>query len=161
MSMAFVKVGNEWVSVPHGSVTGQGSLPEYFGEIDSLLLIDKLVSRIEEGPGAGKDSSFELEDMMKEEEQEQRQWQFRGFYPVGDHVYEDKVLSLIWPESDPQEQFSAFSSNLRRKIRKAAKNGIAVSEGREELLDDFYEVYSRNCHRMGSPFLARIFTKDC
>ncbi len=164
--LPFVKVGREWVSIPHGSVVGMGSVGEGLEKKEKSRLVRKLVCSIEKEKGKREKSKGLVDlEMLNEwvgnEEQglrqEKEQWQFRGFDPVGEYVYEDKVLGVIYPGTDPEEQFSAFSSNLRRKVRKAAKNGITVIHGREELLDDFYKVYSHNSHRLGSPFFKKDY----
>ena len=53
-------------------------------------------------------------------------------------------------KDDMEEQWMGLSSNLRRKVNKAQENGINVISGNEELLDDFYSVYSKNIARLGS-----------
>ena len=63
----------------------------------------------------------------------------------------DKVSTVLPLQADANQQFQHFSSNLRRKIRKCASNKIIFKTGKSELLADFYEVYSRNMHRLGSP----------
>ncbi|HPT14090.1 MAG TPA: GNAT family N-acetyltransferase [Bacteroidales bacterium] len=66
-----------------------------------------------------------------------------------------KVSSIIRLSPTEQSQFEKFDSNLRRKIRKCNSNGIKVRSGSAELLDDFYRVYSRRMHQLGSPVLAK------
>ncbi len=52
---------------------------------------------------------------------------------------------------------SRFSSNVRRKIAKAEKTGVAVKKGGQELVPDFTKVYNRNIQRIGSPTLGERF----
>jgi hypothetical protein len=67
----------------------------------------------------------------------------------------NKVTTLLRLAVTEQLQLDRFDSNLRRKIRKCASNGVTVSKGKADLLDDFYKVYSRRMHQLGSPVLAK------
>ena len=77
-------------------------------------------------------------------------------------TFSDKATTFLPLEANTDLQFQQFSSNLRRKIRKCASNNIKFISGKSELITDFYEVYSHNMHRLGSPaqplswFLALI-----
>jgi len=68
-----------------------------------------------------------------------------------------KVVSLLDIREDPHVR---FSSNLRRKIRKAAKNGFTVETGGMELLDSFYAVYSRHIRSIGSAALSKRWFRN-
>ncbi|MCF8227633.1 MAG: peptidoglycan bridge formation glycyltransferase FemA/FemB family protein [Bacteroidales bacterium] len=161
--LPFVRVGRQWVSVPHGSVIGLGNLSDQFsvGELDGLMSL--LVEELENNLSKKQKIIIPLQEIrdalpvMAYKNKKDLCWQVRSFIPFTDNVYRDKVMSLIRPAVDPEEQFALFSSNLRRKIRKAEKNGIMVKTGRQELADDFYEVFSKNMHRLGSPFLRKDF----
>ncbi len=89
-----------------------------------------------------------------------RKWQIRSLIQLSEYIYTDKVLSVLPLEEDAEVQFAGFTSNLRRKIRKSIKSGIKIQKGRVELLDDFYKVYFRNTHRLGSPVLAKSFFQN-
>jgi lipid II:glycine glycyltransferase (peptidoglycan interpeptide bridge formation enzyme) len=69
--------------------------------------------------------------------------------------YTNKVTTLLPLQAEGTKQFSLLDSNVRRKIRKCERNGITVKMGNVELLPDFYEIYSRNMHRLGSPALPK------
>lgn len=59
------------------------------------------------------------------------------------------LLSL--PASSEQLRIS-FKSKLRSQINKAEKNGLQYELGRSfEYVNDFYQVFSQNMHRLGSP----------
>ncbi|MFZ4546901.1 MAG: GNAT family N-acetyltransferase [Bacteroidales bacterium] len=81
---------------------------------------------------------------------------------ISEFTFTDKATTLIQLQSNPNLESQPFSSNLRRKIRKCASNKIKFKTGKSELIADFYGVYSRNMHRLGSPaqpikwFLALI-----
>ena len=81
--------------------------------------------------------------------------EWRLFEKASEFVYADKVISLLPLVTNADKQFSMLNVNLRRKIRKSDLNGIVIKPGKSELLHDFYEIYSRNMHRLGSPALPR------
>ena len=59
------------------------------------------------------------------------------------------------PESD-ETLFSGFKAKLRSQIRKAAKNGLRFESGRDASgIDAFYDVFSHNMKRLGSPVHSR------
>jgi FemAB-related protein (PEP-CTERM system-associated) len=65
----------------------------------------------------------------------------------------DRKVSMLreLPESS-EELFSQFKSKLRSQIRKAEKNGLSFDDTNDEKsVDDFFDVYSRNMHMLGSP----------
>lgn len=74
---------------------------------------------------------------------------------ASEFCFTDKISTILSLGNDVTKQFSLLDSNVRRKIRKCRLNGITVKMGKIELLDDFYEIYSRNMHRLGSPALPK------
>ena len=62
----------------------------------------------------------------------------------------ENIIQKIAIGSSREEIMQGFSSNLRRKIRKARKNGIHI-EFNNNLLSPFYKVYRKNMHRLGTP----------
>lgn len=74
---------------------------------------------------------------------------------ASDFVFTDKLTTLLPLLPDSEDQFNLLDSNVKRKIRKCERNGINVKIGKTELLPDFYEIYSRNMHRLGSPALPK------
>jgi hypothetical protein len=50
-----------------------------------------------------------------------------------------------------------LDAKVRNQVRKAEKSGVSVVWGREERLDDFYEVFCVNMRDLGSPTHARGF----
>ena len=69
----------------------------------------------------------------------------------------NKSIQFISLKSTFEEQSKLFNSNLRRKISKAAKNGIIVKKGGANLIPDFTKVYNRNIQSIGSPTLGKTF----
>jgi len=81
--------------------------------------------------------------------------EWRLFEKASEFIFTDKVTTLLQLMPRSEGQFQQFDSNVKRKIRKCERNGITVKTGKTELLRDFYEIYSRNMHRLGSPALPR------
>jgi serine/alanine adding enzyme len=58
------------------------------------------------------------------------------------------------------ELWTSFSPKVRNQVRKAEKEGVTIAWGREELLRDFYTVFSRNMRDLGTPvFSRRLFAE--
>ena len=68
-----------------------------------------------------------------------------------------KAALVIPLNIDPDMQWSALSSRLRGKIRKAEKFGATFSVGAAEGLDDFYRVFGLNMRDLGTPVYSRDF----
>ncbi len=68
-----------------------------------------------------------------------------------------KVASWLQLAPSFDLQWHGFSSNLRRKINKASRNGFVVEQGGMELLDAFYHVYARHLAKLGSAALTKRF----
>lgn len=63
-----------------------------------------------------------------------------------------KVRMLLDLPSSSDELLASFKSKLRSQIKKAEKNGLVYTVGRDvKLLEDFYQVYTRNMRDLGSP----------
>ena len=67
-----------------------------------------------------------------------------------------KVVTEISTDSGANAVFARLHQNVRNKIRKAEKNGVAVQQG-AEYLPEFYAIYSRNLRDLGTPVLALRF----
>ena len=83
-------------------------------------------------------------------------WQIRYISPLSPYYRKDKILSYI-ELTDEKGLWKHLPQNLRRKIRKSYKNDLITKQGSTELIHDFYDVYSRNMHRLGSPALPKDF----
>jgi len=70
-----------------------------------------------------------------------------------DSQFEGKKVSMLLPlASTSEELLSGFKSKLRSQIRKAEKNGLTYKLGiSQSFIDEFYQVFSENMHRLGSP----------
>ena len=63
-------------------------------------------------------------------------------------------LRLSLP-GDAEALLAGFKSKLRSQVKKALSNGQTVDWGNEELLGDFYAVFSRNMRDLGTPVFPR------
>jgi serine/alanine adding enzyme len=66
-----------------------------------------------------------------------------------------KVHMRLALPSTAAELMAGFKSKLRSQVKKAMGNGQSVWWGGEELLDDFYAVFSRNMRDLGTPVFPR------
>jgi serine/alanine adding enzyme len=55
----------------------------------------------------------------------------------------------------PDEIWKSFTPKVRNQVRKAEKSDIVAQDGRLELLDDFYRVYTARMHQLGTPAYPR------
>ncbi|MCP4116259.1 MAG: GNAT family N-acetyltransferase [Desulfobacteraceae bacterium] len=76
---------------------------------------------------------------------------------LGMKVATHKVGLKLLLEPSPQRMMKRFRSKLRSQINKAVKNGLRARIGKAELIDPFYEVFSRNMRDLGSPVHSRRF----
>jgi FemAB-related protein (PEP-CTERM system-associated) len=59
---------------------------------------------------------------------------------------------------DLESNMNAIPRKSRRMIRVGEKAGLSYKFGREELLPEFYEIFARSYHRLGSPvFSIKLF----
>ena len=63
----------------------------------------------------------------------------------------NKVEEQQWKELDPK---------VRNQVRKAEKNGLKAVVGQLDLLDGFYEVFSRNMRDLGTPVYSKKFFQN-
>lgn len=85
---------------------------------------------------------------------------------------QDAPLALDWPcktakvamrldlPADPEALWSAFPAKLRSQIKRPQREGMTARTGGEELLDDFYAVFSRNMRDLGTPVYAKAFFRN-
>lgn len=59
-----------------------------------------------------------------------------------------------------EDLMMAFPPKLRSQVRRGEKEGMYTRMGGLELLDDFYEVFSRNMRDLGTPVYGKYFFKE-
>lgn len=72
-------------------------------------------------------------------------------------VRTDKVAMELSLPDDEDTLGKSLGSKLRSQIRRPTKAGAVAESGHEELLDDFYAVFSKNMRDLGTPVYARAF----
>lgn len=85
--------------------------------------------------------------------------EIRSFTKSSRFYASNKISSFIYLKGT-EEIFSDFKSNHRRKIKKSYKNGLYTVKGGLELLEFYYQIYSKNMHRLGSPPLPYMFYEN-
>jgi FemAB-related protein (PEP-CTERM system-associated) len=63
----------------------------------------------------------------------------------------NKVRMLLDLPDSSEELMKSFKAKLRSQIKKPIKEGLQTRIGGEELIDDFYRVFSINMRDLGSP----------
>jgi len=72
----------------------------------------------------------------------------------------EKVVMVLPLPVDPDSLLASFGSKLRSQIRRAQRETPATRFGGEELLDDFYSVFSRNMRDLGTPVYSKKFFRN-
>lgn len=61
------------------------------------------------------------------------------------------------PAGDVDAYWKGLDAKVRNQVRKAEKSGVTVRWGREDRLDEFYDVFCVNMRDLGSPTHAKAF----
>ena len=86
-----------------------------------------------------------------------KRWEIRSLHQLSPYFLNNKVLSWLTLEATENAQLYTFSSNLRRKINKSQSNGFKIGCGNSKYTTDFYSIYQKSMHRLGSPTLSLRF----
>lgn len=70
---------------------------------------------------------------------------------------EHKVTMCLGLRKNVEEQWVGLNGKVRNEIRKAQSTGLTVRHGKEELLDEFYKIFSRNMRDLGTPVTGKNF----
>lgn len=76
---------------------------------------------------------------------------------ISKYYYDKKVSCYLNLKYEIENEWKGLTSKLRSQVNKGYKNGIIVKINGEEYLDEFYDIYSTNMHRLGSPVLSKAF----
>jgi FemAB-related protein (PEP-CTERM system-associated) len=71
-----------------------------------------------------------------------------------------KVGMALRLKNTVDEQWSALDRKVRNQVRKAEKSGLSTSSGGAELVEPFYDVFSRNMRDLGTPVFPRRLFDD-
>ena len=125
----FAMVGRRLVSMPHFSYAG------FLAEPIHLLAVQTSLRGFLSAMGAP--------------------YLFRGDLIDAPFHYDGKCSYLLTLPNAPDALLKSFKSKLRSQIKKAKNNGIVIQTGGLELCESFFDIYSHNMHRLGSPCLPR------
>lgn len=90
-----------------------------------------------------------------------RYLEIRNQESFGDLPVKDLYVTFKKPiDPDPEKNLAAIPRNQRRSIRQAQKFGLTYKVGGEELLRDFFEVYSHSVRNLGSPVFPLALFKN-
>ena len=95
--------------------------------------------------------------------------ELRQIYPIYEIVKNDflsrlkpicnRVSMVIKLPDSPEELMASFKSKLRSQIKRPLKEGMYAVVGGEELVEDFYSVFSINMRDLGSPVHSKKMIK--
>lgn len=115
---------------------------------DTPEIAAKLISHVHEMAIQSKASVCEIRDYRREQVMDDAS-DLAVDSPSNAH---QKVSMLLPLPDDKEALFSSFKSKLRSQVRKAEKNGLTSELGNTPaLVDEFYEVFAQNMHKLGSP----------
>lgn len=72
----------------------------------------------------------------------------------------DKVTMLLDLPHDPDELWKIIGAKRRSQIKRPVREGVEFCYGGEELLNDFYHVFSINMRDLGTPVYSKKFFKE-
>ncbi|MBW8886676.1 MAG: GNAT family N-acetyltransferase [Fibrobacteres bacterium] len=78
-------------------------------------------------------------------------------YPIKTGTRKGQGGAKPAPDHGANAYWKSLDAKVRNQVRKAEKSGVTVSWGREEHLDEFYEVFCVNMRDLGSPTHAKGF----
>lgn len=73
---------------------------------------------------------------------------------------QDKVGAVMPIEKDSEKRLSQLDKKTRNLVRKSLTSGMTAEFGGAALLDEFYAVYRRNMHDLGSPAYSSDFFSE-
>ncbi|MCI0505899.1 MAG: FemAB family PEP-CTERM system-associated protein [Gammaproteobacteria bacterium] len=91
-----------------------------------------------------------------------RHIEFRDIKPrdIKESVRTDKV-AMILPLPDNQEVlWKKLGAKRRSQINRPLREDVNAKNGREELLNDFYQVFSHNMRDLGTPVYSKLFFSE-
>ncbi len=128
--LPLVKIGNKLVSMPHFSYGGP------------------LISSKE-------DLDIKIEEIFHGQ-----RFEIRSFSKLSKNYTDEKISFVVELDKTIDEHLRSFPSKFRNKILKPVKMGYTVTQGKQDLLDDFYLLYSTRMLEKGSPPLGKKFFQN-
>jgi len=83
--------------------------------------------------------------------------EFRNLQPLPYDLVlqEDKVCMFLPLVSDPDEMWRCLKPEIRNRVRKAEKSGLIAISGGQELLGEFYQLWTIRMHQLGTPCYSK------
>jgi FemAB-related protein (PEP-CTERM system-associated) len=72
----------------------------------------------------------------------------------------DKITMLLDLPDDPEELWQNLGSKIRAQVKRPIREGVEFLTGGQELLDEFYYVFSINMRDLGTPVYSRQFFRE-
>jgi serine/alanine adding enzyme len=105
------------------------------------------------------DRAVELADELDVKHLELRN-EVRFEHPAFNHERTDKVHMRLALPSSPDELMASFKSKLRSQVKKSSENQFETHFGGQELLSDFYSVFSHNMRDLGTPVYSKNLFRE-
>lgn len=70
-------------------------------------------------------------------------------------LQEDKVCMFLPLVSDPDEMWRRLKPEIRNRVRKAEKSGLIATSGGQELLGEFYRLWTIRMRQLGTPCYSK------
>ncbi len=67
----------------------------------------------------------------------------------------EKVAMLLNLPRNPETLWSDIGTKVRAQIKKAKRHKLTLKQGRQELINDFYAVFSQNMRDLGTPVYGK------
>ncbi|NOZ37673.1 MAG: FemAB family PEP-CTERM system-associated protein [Gammaproteobacteria bacterium] len=79
---------------------------------------------------------------------------------IGLPVHTEKVTMLLDLPDEPDLLWGAIGSKRRAQVKRPIREGVEFLIGGEELLDEFYSVFSSNMRDLGTPVYGKVFFRE-
>jgi FemAB-related protein (PEP-CTERM system-associated) len=76
-------------------------------------------------------------------------------HPALNHVRTDKIHMRLDLPSTPGQLWDNLSAKVRNQVRKGQKHDLTVTWGMQDLLPEFYKVFSHNMRDLGTPVYSK------
>lgn len=88
--------------------------------------------------------------------------EFRNIEPLPNDLvlWEDKVCMVLPLTPDPDEVWRSFRPEIRNRVRKAEKSGLVATSGRQELLREFYRLWTVRMGQLGTPCYSKSLFRN-
>jgi FemAB-related protein (PEP-CTERM system-associated) len=118
-----------------------------------------VIAQNNEAAGALIDRAVGLADELKVRHLELRHEVELQHLALGDRITSKVHMRLALPESIEALE-RQIRSKVRNKIRKGERQGFTTHWGQLELLEEFYDVFSRNMRDLGTPVFGRKLFRE-